>query len=113
MDSNIHTELNEDFIFSKLSEVMNKLKQNQQLQELADANGLNVKNSVKLTDDAINNVAVSVVALLLAKKSDDPRYRTLVNTGVQKRSLKTDIVNTYKNQANQLIEKYKQSLENE
>lgn len=103
--------ITDDVIFSKVSTLMEKLKSNQQLQALAEKNGLDIKNSVKLTDDTVENIAVSVVALLLAKRSNDPRYNRLVNTGVQKRSLKTEIINTYKNQANQLIEKYKTGSE--
>lgn len=111
MDENV-TNISDEVIFSKVGELLNKLKSNQQLQELAEKNGLEVKNTVKLTDDAINNVAISVVSLLLAKRENDPRYRKLVNTGIQKRSLKTEIINTYKNQANQLIERYKSGIDN-
>ncbi|MGN1086455.1 MAG: hypothetical protein ACI4Q5_05415, partial [Porcipelethomonas sp.] len=71
------------------------------------------KNSVKLTDDTIDNVAISVVSLLLAKRENDPRYQRLVNTGIQKRSLKTEIINAYKTQANQLINRYKASIKEE
>lgn len=99
--------ISDDEIFSKVTQLMSKLKTNQQLQELSEKNGLNVKNAVKLTDDTIENVAVSVTALLLAKRDNDPRYRNLVRMGMEKRSLKTEIINTYKNQANQLIERYK------
>ena len=111
MDENV-TNISDEVIFSKVGELLNKLKSNQQLQELAEKNGLEVKNTVKLTDDAINNVAISVVSLLLAKRENDPRYRKLVNAGIQKRSLKTEIINTYKNQANQLIERYKSGIDN-
>lgn len=111
MDENV-TNISDEVIFSKVGELLNKLKSNQQLQELAEKNGLEVKNTVKLTDDTINNVAISVVSLLLAKRENDPRYRKLVNAGIQKRSLKTEIINTYKNQANQLIERYKSSIDN-
>jgi hypothetical protein len=106
----ITNNISDEVIFSKVSELMTKLKQNQQLQELAEKNGLNIKNTVKLTDDSIDNIAVSVVSLLLAKRANDSRYKTLVCTGVKKRSLKTDIINTYKNQANQLISRYKENI---
>lgn len=106
MDENTNI-ISDDDIFSKVNELMTKLKSNQQLQEIAEKNGLQVKNSVKLTDDTIENVAVSVISLLLAKRDNDPRYRNLVRMGMEKRSLKTEIINTYKNQANQLIERYK------
>ena len=111
MDENV-TNISDEVIFYKVGELLNKLKSNQQLQELAEKNGLEVKNTVKLTDDTINNVAISVVSLLLAKRENDPRYQKLVNTGIQKRSLKTEIINTYKNQANQLIERYKSGIDN-
>jgi len=102
--------ISDDIIFSKVKTLMGRLKENQQLQKLAEENGIDVKNTVKLTDDTINNIAVSVIALLLAQRSGDPRYVKLVQTGIQKRSLKTDIINTYKNQANQLINQYKNNI---
>ena len=95
--------MDNEVIFSKVQELLSKLEENQQLQKLAKENGLHVKNGVDLTEDTMNNIAVSVVSLLLAKQSGDPDYKRLVQTGVQKRSLKTELVNRYKNQANQLI----------
>lgn len=99
-------EHNYDVIFSRVKTLFDKMHQNQKLQELAQANGMDVKNTIKLTDDTINNVAVSVIALSLAKEANDPRYGKLVNTGLQKRSLKSEIINDYKNEANRLIEAY-------
>lgn len=107
------TNISDDVIFSKVGQLMSQLHRNQQLQELAEKNGLDVKNSVKLTDDTIDNVAISVVSLLLAKRENDPRYQRLVNTGIQKRSLKTEIINAYKTQANQLINRYKATIKEE
>ena len=95
--------MDNEVIFSKVQELLSKLEENQQLQKLAKENGLPVKNGVDLTEDTMTNIAVSVVSLLLAKQSGDPDYKRLVQTGVQKRSLKTELVNRYKNQANQLI----------
>ena len=95
--------MDNEVIFSKVQELLSKLEENQQLQKLAKENGLPVKNGVDLTEDTMNNIAVSVVSLLLAKQSGDPDYKRLEQTGVQKRSLKTELVNRYKNQANQLI----------
>ena len=95
--------MDNEVIFSKVQELLSKLEENQQLQKLVKENGLPVKNGVDLTEDTMNNIAVSVVSLLLAKQSGDPDYKRLVQTGVQKRSLKTELVNRYKNQANQLI----------
>ena len=101
-----------DEIFSKVGELMERLTKNQKLQSLAEKNGLDVKNSIKLTDDSINNVAISVISLLLAKRNNDERYKTLVNTGIQKRTLKTEIINDYKAQSIQLINRYKNNLKN-
>jgi len=110
MDENMDF-MNDEEIFSKVDTLMNRLKKNQELQELSERNGLDVKNTVRLTDDALNNVAVSVVSLMLAQRSGDPRYKKLTLTGLQKRSLKADIINSYKNQANQIIKQYKSSVE--
>lgn len=106
MNSNI---MDDDVIFSKVNVLMSKLKQNQDIQELAERNGMDVKNSVKLTEDTSNNIAISIIALLLAKREDDPRYRKLTKMGLKKRSLKTEIINDYKDDAIQLIAKYKSS----
>lgn len=100
------SENNHDAIFSRVQRLFEKMHQNQKLQELAQANGMDVKNSTKLTDDTLNNVAVAVIALSLAKEANDPRYGKLVNTGLQKRSLKSEIINDYKNEANRLIDEY-------
>lgn len=99
--------MNDDVIFSKVGELMTQLEKNQRLQELATSNGLDIKNTIKLTDENVENVAVSVISLLLAKRSNDPRYKTLVQAGLQKRTVKADIINSYKNQAIQVIKRYK------
>lgn len=103
----VKLDLSDDLIFSKLDKMTEKLKRTQELQKLSEEHGLDVKNSVTLTDDAIDNVFVSVIALLLAQQNRDTRYTKLVHTGMQKRSLKTEIINDYKNQANQYLAKYK------
>lgn len=108
MDENMNF-INDEEIFSKVKELMERLEKNQELQDLAERNGLDVKNSVRLNSDTQNNVAISIVALLLARKANDPKYRTLTHTGLQKRRLKADIINTYKGQANQIIQKYRDS----
>jgi hypothetical protein len=105
-----HNAINEDFIFSRVGEVMKKLNQNKQLQELAKSNGLEVTNTLQLTEETSNNVAVGVVSLLLAQQSSDPDYSELVRVGMSHRKLKSDLINKYKNQANQLIDKYKIQL---
>ena len=109
----MNVNMTDDDIFSKVGELMERLAKNQQLQNLAEQNGLDIKNTIKLTDDTVNNIAVSVIAMLLAKRDNDSRYNNLVQAGIQKRSIKTDIINTYKDQANQMINKYKDDKRNE
>lgn len=101
--------INDEEIFSKVKTLMERIKKDQALQELSERNGLDVKNSIRLTDDTTNNIAVAVISLMLAKRAGDPKYKTLTRMGMEKRSLKTEIINTYKNQANQLIAKYNES----
>ena len=98
--------MNDEEIFSKVKILMERIKKDQALQELSERNGLDVKNSIRLTDDTTNNIAVAEISLMLAKRAGDPKYKTLTRMGMKKRSLKTEIINTYKNQANQLIAKY-------
>lgn len=98
--------INDEVIFSRVGDLMTKLYQNKNLQQLAEKNGLNVKNSVNLTDDAIEAISTATVALLLAKMSGDARYAQLREAGLKHRSLKTEIVNDYKAAANQLIGRY-------
>lgn len=102
--------MSEDFIFSRVGEIMTKLQQNKKLQELAVANGLDVKNTVQFTEETINNIIVAVVALSLAKSQNDPDYDALVRAGMSHRKLKTEVINKYKNQANQIITAYKNRL---
>ncbi len=92
----LRVEYSDQDIIDKAKTILTKLKQNQELQKLADSNGLDIKNSVNLTDDNIKNLVISVIALMLAKNNDDKRYKQLVRMGVQKRSLKTEIINAYK-----------------
>lgn len=99
-----------DFIFSRVGDVMRKLKQNQKLQALAKENGLDVKNTVEFTEDTINNIVVAIVALTLAQRDNDPDYAALVRAGMSHRGIKTRLINKYKDQANQLITAYKTQL---
>lgn len=99
-------ETNHDAIFARVQKLFERMHQNQKLQKLAKENGMDVKNNAELTDDTINNLAVSIIALSLAKDANDPRYGKLVNTGLQKRSLKIEIINDYKDEANRLIGEY-------
>lgn len=94
-------------IFDKIEKVLKNLKQQRELQKLSVENGLDVKNAIVLTDRDIDNYLVGVISLLLCKQSNDPKYNKLVETGLSKRSLKTSIINEYKNQANQMIQLYK------
>lgn len=100
----------DDAIIQKVGEVMTKLNQNKQLQELAKANGLDVKNTIQFTDDTINNITVSIVSLMLAKREQDPDYMALTRAGMNHRRLKNELINKRKSQANQLIERYKNSI---
>lgn len=98
---------NTEVVFKKIDEVLAYLNKQKELQRLASENGLDIKNAVQLTAESIDNYIVAVISLLLAKTSGDKRYNTLVQAGVQKRSVKTEIINNYKNQAIQLINLYK------
>lgn len=102
--------MTDDAIIGKVGEVMTNLERNRKLQELAKNNGLDVKNTIQFTEDTINNIAVAVVSLYLAKRTGDPDYSTLVRAGMQHRKLKSDVINKYKDQANQLIDRYKTSI---
>lgn len=101
--------MNDEAIFSRVATIMEKLQKDQELQDLAERNGLDVKNSIRLTATTQDNVAIAMVALLLAQKAGDPKYRTLTQTGLQKRRIKAELINTYKDQASQLIKKYRDS----
>lgn len=98
---------NTEVVFKKIDEVLAYLNKQKELQRLASENGLDIKNAVQLTAESIDNYIVAVISLVLAKTSGDKRYDTLVQAGVQKRSVKTEIINNYKNQAIQLINLYK------
>lgn len=108
--SELGSNISEDFIFSRVGEVMTRLKQNQKLQALAKDNGLDVKNTVQYTEDTINNIVVMIVALTLAQQENDPDYTALKAAGLSHRGIKTRLINKYKNQANQLITAYKNRL---
>lgn len=94
-------------MLEKVKAILSKLDQNKQLQDLAMDNGLDVRNKLELTDSAKENVAVSVLTLLIAQELKDPEYARLVRVGLDKRETKTAIINKYKNQAIQLITKYR------
>lgn len=94
-------------IFRKTTEVLDKLEQNQQLQQMAYENGIDTKNSCRLTAATKENIAVCVVSMLLAKQNNDPLCNDLVRFGMQHRNTKAQIVNKYKNEANALIKRYR------
>lgn len=102
---------NNSAIIEKVGQIMTKLHENQKLQDLAASNGLDVKNTIHLTEETTNNIAVAVVSLMLAKQSGDPDYQALVRAGMNHRKIKTELINKYKNQANQIIDSYKMSLQ--
>ena len=102
--------LNENPMLDKVGMIMMKLHENQKLQDLASQNGIEVKNTIHLTEDTANNIAVGVVALMLAKQENDPDYAALVRAGMNHRKIKTELINKYKNQANQLIDSYKMKM---
>ena len=99
--------MDNEVVFKKIEDVLTYLNKERELQKLASENGLDVKNTIRLTQDSVDNYLVSVISMLLCRNSNDPRYKTLVQTGVSKRSLKAEIINNYKDQAIQLINQYK------
>lgn len=103
MDYRLDTE-----IFSKVDALLDKIKKNRELQQMALDNGIDIKNSVLLTDETENNYAIAAIALMLAKRADDSRYKDLVRYGMDHRTTKMDIINDYKDQANQMLAKYRQ-----
>lgn len=100
-------EITDETIIQHIGELMTRLNKDKELQTLARENGIDVKNSVELSEHEIENYVISVVSLLLAKRSDDPNYKTMCSLGLQKRSLKAELINTYKDQAHQLINAWK------
>ena len=104
-NDNLIQESGEDQMFAKVGELMIKLRKQKELQDLAEKNGVQV-NGIRYTDDTIMNIATSVIALMMARDEGDPRYRRLVDQGVQKRTLKVELINAYKDRANDLINRY-------
>lgn len=97
----------ENEIFSKVEKLVDKIHQNRELQQMAIDNGIDIKNSVKLTEASEDNYAISVIALMLAKDANDPKYHDLVRNGMAHRESRIDVINEYKDQANQLYRRYK------
>ena len=92
-------EITDETIIQHIGELMTKLRKDKELQTLARENGIDVQNTMDLTEDTIEIYVISVVSLMLAKRSGDPNYKTMCSLGLQKRSLKAELINTYKDQA--------------
>lgn len=103
--SGLFKESAEDDMFAKIGEMMVHYRKQKELQDLAEKNGVQI-NGVRYTDDSIMNIVTSVVALMMARNEGDPRYHQLVEQGMRKRSLKVEIINAYKDRANELINQY-------
>lgn len=99
--------MTDEEIIKKVDILFSRMEANNRLQKLATDNGLDVKNNLTLTEDDKNNYAVTIVSLLLAKRENDVRYTTLKKVGLQKRTIRTSIVNSYKDKAIDLINRYK------
>ena len=104
--------MTEEEIFSKVKQLMEKLDKDQELQELSERNGLDVKSTLRLNPTTKDNVAVSIAALLLAKSENDPEYTKLARLGMDHRTTKADLIDKYKDRAMQLIQRYKESTTN-
>lgn len=98
--------MNEEMIFQRIEKILERMNQKEQLQSLAKEKGLPI-NELELTNDTKDAVVLSVIALMLAKQEGDPRYRKLSDFGMQKRSLKVELINDYKQRANMLLNKYR------
>lgn len=102
--------MNEERILGIISQLMDKLSNTQRLQNLAKENDLAYKPVIDFSDEAIDNIVVSMIALTLASQAKDSRYDLLVRTGIQKRSLKTEIINDFKDEALHYLDLYKRNL---
>lgn len=100
-------EITDETIIQHIGELMTKLRKDKELQTLARENGIDVQNTMDFSEDTIEIYVISVVSLMLAKRSGDPNYKTMCSLGLQKRSLKAELINTYKDQAMQLINAWK------
>lgn len=102
--------MNEERILGIITQLMDKLSNTQRLQNLAKENGLAYKPVIDFSDEVIDNIVVSMIALTLASQAKDSRYDLLVRTGIQKRSLKTEIINDFKDEALHYLDLYKRNL---
>ena len=100
-------------IFSHVQKMMNHLDQTNKLQQLAKDNGIEIKNEIDLSDDNRKKVMIATTSLLLAKRNGDPDYDMLCRTGLQKRELKCQVINKYKDEAQQLINRVEHKMTEE
>jgi hypothetical protein len=99
--------MSDEEIIKKVGDLFSKQEQDSKLYALAKMHGLDIKNNVELTEDTKDNLAVTIVSLLLAKRENDANYNELVRVGIQRKSLRSAIVNSYKDKALDLIKTYK------
>ena len=83
--------MTDEQIIGCLNDFFAKFEQNRKLQDMALANGIDIKNAVRLTDEQKEALAVKA--------------------GLEHRSLKAEIINDWKDQAIQLINKGKLHVE--
>ena len=53
--------------YQKAKVMLDKIDQNQKLQQLASANGIDVKNLTQLNEETKNNIAKIVIIIMLEK----------------------------------------------
>lgn len=104
--------MSDEQIIDCLNDFFVKFDQSRKLQDMTLANGIDIKNSVRLTDEQKEALAVAQVALLLAKRENDNRYKILSKAGLEHRALKAELINAYKDQAIQLINRSRVHAEN-
>lgn len=97
-------------IFSHVQKMMNHLDQTNRLQQLAKDNGIEINNEIDLSEDNRKKVMVATTSLLIAKRNGDPDYDMLCRTGLQKREIKSRVINKYKDEAQQLINRVENKI---
>jgi uncharacterized protein (DUF302 family) len=102
--------ISDDKIFYYVQKMMNHLDETNRLQQLAKDNGIEIKNEIDLSEDARKKVIIATTAMLLAKRSGDPDYDMLRRTGLQKREYKARVINKYKDEAQQLINRVENNI---
>ena len=102
--------ISDDKIFYYVQKMMNHLDETNRLQQLAKDNGIEIKNEIDLSEDNRKRVAIATTAMLLAKRNGDPDYDMLCRTGLQKREFKSRVINKYKDEARQLINRVENNI---